>query len=198
LLNRRTFTKVVTAGAASAALVGVSAEPASAASRGLGPLKHVRTDLLDVAYHEAGPADGTVVLLEHGWPYSPCAFVDVVPALVRRGYRVITPYLRGHGATTFLAADTFRSGQQAALGADVIALMDALRIPKAVFAGYDWGGRALCIVAALRPERCIALVSMNSYLVQNLDPAVVTKPVAPSRPRSGTSTTSPPSAAARG
>jgi pimeloyl-ACP methyl ester carboxylesterase len=183
MINRRTFTKVVTAGAATASLGGFSAgealaEDSSKPFRGLGPIKHVHTDLLDVAYYEAGPADGKVVLLGHGWPYSPFAFVDVVPDLVRRGYRVLVPYLRGHGPTRFLSDDTFRSGQQAALGSDVIAFLDALKIPRAIFGGYDWGGRGMCVAAALWPERCAGLVSVNSYLVQNL--ALAKIPLMPS------------------
>ena len=179
MISRRTFGKVVGAGAATASLTGLSTSASASVARGLGQLKKVRTDLLEIAYYEAGPAGGPVVLLGHGWPYSPYAFDEVVPELVRRGYRVLTPFLRGHGQTTFLSADTFRSGQQAALGSDWIAFMDALKIPKAIFAGYDWGGRGLCVAAALWPERCAALVSVNSYLVQNLDPALASNPVAP-------------------
>lgn len=179
MITRRTFGKAVGAGAAVASLTGVPASAAAPASRGLGQLKKVRTDLLEIAYYEAGPATGPVVLLGHGWPYSPYAFDQVVPELVRRGYRVLTPYLRGHGQTVFLSADTFRSGQQAALGSDWIAFMDALKIPRAIFAGYDWGGRGLCVAAALWPEHCAALVSVNSYLVQNLDPKLASNPVAP-------------------
>lgn len=152
---------------------------ATAAAGGLGRLRHVKTDLLEIGYYEAGPANAPVVLLGHGWPYSPFAFVEVVPELVRRGYRVLTPYIRGNGPTIFLSADTFRSGQQAALGSDWIAFMDALEIPKAIFAGYDWGGMGLCVAAALWPERCTALVSVNSYLVQNLDPKLASMPAAP-------------------
>ena len=181
MITRRTFTKAAGAGVAAASLGGVSTASASTqtGSRGLGRLKNVKTDLLDIAYYEAGPAHGPVVLLGHGWPYSPFAFSEVVPELVERGYRVLTPYLRGHGPTRFLSASTFRSGQQAALGSDWIAFMDALRIPRAIFAGYDWGGRGLCVAAALWPERCTALVSVNSYLVQNLDPALAVIPAIP-------------------
>ncbi|GAA3565044.1 alpha/beta hydrolase [Kribbella ginsengisoli] len=179
MISRRTFSKVVGAGAAAAAVVPGIASAAPVAVGGLGRLRHVQTDLLDIAYYESGPAGGPAVLLGHGWPYSPYAFTHVVPELVRAGYRVLTPFLRGHGETTFLSADTFRSGQQAALGSDWIAFMDALQIPKAIFAGYDWGGRGLCVAAALWPERCVALVSVNSYLVQNLDPKLAVIPAAP-------------------
>jgi pimeloyl-ACP methyl ester carboxylesterase len=147
-------------------------------SSGLGPVRHVRTELLDIAYHDVGPRDGKAVLLAHGWPYSPLAFAEVAPELARRGHRVIVPYLRGHGPTRFLSTSTFRSGQQAALGSDVIALMDALKIPHAIFGGYDWGGRGLNVAAALWPSRCIGLVSVNSYLIQNLAAAQLPDPAA--------------------
>jgi pimeloyl-ACP methyl ester carboxylesterase len=139
----------------------------------LAPLHQVKTDLLDIAYYEAGPVDGDVVILLHGWPYDINSYINVAPNLASDGYRVIVPYLRGNGPTTFLYTDTFRSGQQAALGADIIALMDALQIPKAIFAGYDWGGRGACVAAALWPERCSGLVSVNSYLIQDLSVAWV-------------------------
>ncbi len=135
------------------------------------PLQTVQTSILEVAYHEAGPPDGAPVLLLHGFPYDVHSYVDVVPLLASQGQRVIVPYLRGHGPTRFLDPETPRSGQQAALGADVIDLMEALDIPKAVLAGYDWGGRAACVVAALWPERCAGLVSVNDYLVQDIDAA---------------------------
>jgi pimeloyl-ACP methyl ester carboxylesterase len=108
------------------------------------------------------------VLLLHGWPYDIHSYLEVATRLADRGCRVIVPHLRGHGSTRFLAASTPRSGQQAALGADLIALMDALEIPRAVLAGYDWGGRAACVAAALWPERCTGLVSVNSYLIQDI------------------------------
>jgi pimeloyl-ACP methyl ester carboxylesterase len=139
----------------------------------LAPLHQVKTDLLDIAYYEAGPVDGDVVILLHGWPYDINSYINVASNLASDGYRVIVPYLRGNGPTTFLYTDTFRSGQQAALGADIIALMDALQIPKAIFAGYDWGGRGACVAAALWPVRCSGLVSVNSYLIQDLSVAWV-------------------------
>jgi pimeloyl-ACP methyl ester carboxylesterase len=128
-------------------------------------LKHVHAGVLDVAYVEEGPADGRPVLLFHGWPYDIHAFVDVAPILAAAGYRVIIPSLRGYGATRFLSADTPRNGQQAALAADAIALMDALGLRQALVAGFDWGARTACILAALWPERCKALVSVSGYLI---------------------------------
>jgi pimeloyl-ACP methyl ester carboxylesterase len=138
----------------------------------LGPLRHVDTDALDVAFFEAGPVDGPVVLLLHGFPYDIHSFVDVIPPLVAAGHRVVLPYLRGHGPTRFHDPDAPRSGQQAAIGADAIALMDALAIPRAVLAGYDWGGRAACVVGALWPERCVGIVSVNGYLIQDISTAM--------------------------
>jgi pimeloyl-ACP methyl ester carboxylesterase len=132
------------------------------------PVRQVRTDLLDIGYHEAGPEKGRPVILLHGFPYDIHSYVDVAPMLAAQGYRVIVPHLRGHGTTRILDASTPRSGQQAAIGEDVIALMNALDIPEAVLAGYDWGGRAACVVAALRPTRCVGLVSVNSYLIQDI------------------------------
>ncbi len=152
----------------------------------LDPVRSVRTDVLEIAYHEAGPSEGETVLLLHGFPYDIHTYADVIPQLVAAGRRVIVPYLRGHGPTRFLDGATPRSGQQAALGADVIALMDALSIPRAILAGHDWGGRAACIVAALWPERCHGLVSVNGYLIQDIAAAMT--PI--SKPASGTSTTS--------
>jgi pimeloyl-ACP methyl ester carboxylesterase len=134
--------------------------------------------VLDIGYYEAGPGDGAPVLLLHGFPYSIDSYVDVAPLLAARGYRVIVPYVRGHGSTRFLKRATPRSGQQGAIGVDVIAFMDALRLSRAVLAGYDWGGRAACVVAALWPERCAGLVSVNSYLIQDI--ANAAKPLAPS------------------
>jgi pimeloyl-ACP methyl ester carboxylesterase len=129
----------------------------------LTPLEHVEAGVLAVAYHEAGPPDGPPVFLMHGFPYDVHAYADVAPRLAAAGCRVVVPYLRGYGPTRFLDAATPRSGEQAALGADLLALMDALAIPRAVLAGYDWGGRACCVVAALWPQRCRGLVSLNSY-----------------------------------
>jgi len=149
----------------------------AAPSRRLEPLRHVDAGVLNIAYYEEGPADGPVVLLMHGFPYDIHSYVDVVPRLAAAGCRTIVPYLRGYGPTRFLDKATPRSGEQAAMGADLIALMDALSIRRAVFAGYDWGGRAACVAAALSPDRCIGLVSVNSYLIQNIARAMV--PVKP-------------------
>ena len=139
--------------------------------------KHIHTATLDVAYEESGNPSGTPVVLLHGWPYDPRCYDDVVPPLAAAGCRVIVPYLRGFGATRFLSADTPRSGQQAALGSDLRELLDALAIERAVLAGYDWGGRAACVVAALWPERVRGLVTGNGYNIQNIAASV--KPVAP-------------------
>ena len=141
--------------------------------------KHIRTTTLDVAYEESGNPGGAPVLLMHGWPYDPRCYDDVVPPLVAAGCRVIVPYLRGFGATRFLSAETPRSGQQAALGNDLRELLDALGIERATLAGYDWGGRAACIVAALWPERVRGLVTGNGYNIQNIAASV--KPVAPAQ-----------------
>ncbi len=136
-------------------------------------IKKIHAGVLEIAYVESGPADGMPVFLMHGFPYDIHTYAEVTPILARAGCRVIVPYLRGYGPTRFLSASTPRSGEQAALGADLLALMDALAIPKALLAGYDWGGRAACVVAALWPERCAGLVSFNSYNIQNIAQALV-------------------------
>jgi pimeloyl-ACP methyl ester carboxylesterase len=128
-------------------------------------LKQIDAGLLNVGYAEAGPADGRAVILLHGWPYDIHAFVDVAPLLASAGYRVIIPYLRGYGATRFLSNETMRNGQQSVVAVDVVALLDALKIEKAILAGFDWGARTADIVAALWPERCQALVSVSGYLI---------------------------------
>lgn len=140
----------------------------ASSSQRLEPLCHVDAGVLDIAYYEAGPADGPVAILLHGFPYDIHSYVDVAPLLAAQGCRVIAPYLRGYGPTRYLDPATMRSGEQAAIGADLMALMDALKIPRAVFAGYDWGGRAANVGAALWPERCIGLVSVNGYLIQDI------------------------------
>jgi len=141
----------------------------SIANKSFAPLKQIDAGVLNVGYAESGPSDGRPVILLHGWPYDIYSYVDVAPLLAAKGYRVIVPYLRGYGTTRFLSSDTFRNGQQAALAVDVIALMDALKIEKAVVAGFDWGARTGDIVAALWPERFKALVSVSGYLIVNLE-----------------------------
>lgn len=135
-------------------------------------LKRARTGTLEIAYEENGPATGVPVLLMHGFPYDPRCYDEVVPPLVAAGYRAIVPYLRGYGATRFLSPATPRSGQQAALGQDLLDLMDALDLPNAALVGFDWGGRAACIVAALWPQRVRCLVSANGYNIQDIAGAV--------------------------
>ena len=136
-----------------------------AASTSFGPLKQVDAGRLNVGYAEAGPADGRAVILLHGWPYDIHSYADVTPALASVGYRVIVPFVRGYGTTRFLSDGTPRNGQQAALAADVIALMDALEIGNAILAGFDWGARSANVIAAVWPERCKALVSVSGYLI---------------------------------
>ncbi len=138
----------------------------------LEPLRHVRAGVLDIALHQSGPADGPPVFLMHGFPYDIHAYAEVAPLLAAQGCRVHVPYLRGFGGTRFLSDATPRSGEQAALGADLLALLDALVVPQAVLAGYDWGGRAACVVAALWPGRCTGLVSFNSYNIQHIASAM--------------------------
>ncbi|WP_225823959.1 alpha/beta fold hydrolase [Streptomyces naphthomycinicus] len=182
MINRRTFGKAMglgtgaaavslagaqgIAGAAQAAPAasGTSATP-GAAIASFPSLKQVKAGVLNVGYAELGPAHGPVVICLHGWPYDIHSYVDVAPLLAAEGYRVIVPYLRGHGATRFLSSRTFRNGQQSAIALDIIALMDALKIHKAVLAGFDWGSRTGDILAALWPERVKALVSVSGYLV---------------------------------
>jgi len=154
-----------------------AAAPRAPSTKRLEPLRHVDAGVLNIAYYEAGPADGPAVLLMHGFPYDIHSYVDVAPLLAAQGCRVIVPYLRGYGPTQFRDKATPRSGEQAAVGADMMALLDALGIQRAVFAGYDWGGRAASIGAALWPERCIGLVCTNGYMIQDIAHAMV-----PARP----------------
>jgi pimeloyl-ACP methyl ester carboxylesterase len=128
-------------------------------------LKQIEAGVLNVGYAEAGPADGSPVLLLHGWPYDIHSFVDVAPLLASAGYRVIVPYLRGYGTTSFLSSETVRNGQPSAIAVDMIALMDGLKIEKATVAAFDWGARTANIMAALWPERCKAMVSVSGYLI---------------------------------
>ncbi len=169
MIDRRLLIGLISAAAAAPAALSQQAKAAM--------LKRVRTSILEIAYEESGPDTGFPVLLMHGFPYDPRAFDEVVLPLVAAGHRVIVPYLRGYGQTRFLHAETMRSGQQAALGRDLVELMDALHIPSAVLAGFDWGGRAACITAALWPDRVKGLVSANGYNIQDIAASV--KPAAP-------------------
>jgi pimeloyl-ACP methyl ester carboxylesterase len=189
MINRRTFSKAVGlgTGAAAISLSGLQNQASAAASHRTsgGPtptvptitpgthttfrtLKQVKAGVLDIGYAEAGPAHGPVVILLHGWPYDIHSFVDVAPLLADLGYRVIVPYLRGHGSTTFLSRSTPRNAEQSAVALDIIAMMDALKIHKAVLAGFDWGSRTADIIAALWPERVKALVSTSGYVITNV------------------------------
>ncbi len=174
LYDRRRFlgATVLTMAAAELVIVGAAdAQPGKigAIKRGtntsFAPLKQIEAGVLNVGYAEAGPAKGPVVILLHGWPYDIYSFVDVAPALASAGYRVIIPYVRGYGTTRFLSSETFRNGQPSAVALDLIGLMDALKIEKAILAGFDWGARTANIVAALWPERCRAMVSVSGYLI---------------------------------
>jgi len=130
-----------------------------------GSLRQIDAGPLNVGYAEAGPGNGPAVMLLHGWPYDIHSFVDVAPLLASAGYRVVVPYLRGYGTTRFLSSATLRNGQQSALAQDIVDLLDALKIQKAILGGFDWGARTADIVAALWPERCKALVSVSGYLI---------------------------------
>jgi pimeloyl-ACP methyl ester carboxylesterase len=129
------------------------------------PLRRVKTELVEVEYAELGPAAGRPVILLHGWPYDIYAFAEVAPLLAAQGHRVIVPYLRGYGGTRFLSPETRRNGQPTAVALDTVALMDALQIPNAILAGFDWGARSCDIIAALWPDRCTGLVSVSGYLI---------------------------------
>ncbi|MFJ9818440.1 alpha/beta fold hydrolase [Streptomyces sp. NPDC101151] len=197
MIKRRTFNTALSlgTGAAAASTAGLQGLPTASAATGDGAgtrtsptvtpgahtsfasLKQVRAGLLNVGYAEAGPAHGPVVICLHGWPYDIHSFVDVAPLLASEGYRVIVPHLRGHGTTRFLSSRTFRNAQQSAIALDIIALMDALKIDKAVLAGFDWGSRTADIIAALWPQRCKALVSVSGYLITNLEANL--RPLAP-------------------
>jgi pimeloyl-ACP methyl ester carboxylesterase len=178
-LHRRSFLGTAAATVAAAQLLlngSAEAQPSKTKPTGLraikpgtntsfAPLKQIDAGLLNVGYVEAGPSDGPVVILLHGWPYDIHSFVDVTPLLASAGYRVIVPHLRGYGTTRFLSGETFRNGQPSAVAVDIIALMDALKIEKATLAGFDWGARTANIIAALWPERCRAMVSVSGYLI---------------------------------
>jgi pimeloyl-ACP methyl ester carboxylesterase len=157
------FSLLSSANAQSSEIAGTAVRTASNTS--FGSLKQIAAGLLNVGYAEAGPSDGQAVILLHGWPYDIHSFVDVTPLLASHGYRVIVPYLRGYGTTSFLSSETVRNGQQSVVAVDIIALMDALKIHQATIAGFDWGARTADIIAALWPERCRALVSVSGYLI---------------------------------
>lgn len=142
------------------------------------PIKQINAGVLNIGYADLGPVDGPPVVLLHGWPYDIHSFTDVIPHLIKRGFRVLIPSMRGYGTTTFLNASAKRNGQQSAFAVDMIAFMDALNIRKAVVAGFDWGARTACIMAAQFPERCTSLVSVSGYLIGN--PAAGKMPLAPS------------------
>jgi pimeloyl-ACP methyl ester carboxylesterase len=144
-----------------------SPTPTPSRNTSLGPVKQIDAGVLNVGYAESGSVSGPPVILLHGWPYDIHSFVEVAPLLASAGYRVIVPHLRGHGTTRFLSNDAVRNGQPSALALDVVSLMDALKIQKAVLAGFDWGARTAAIVAALWPERCKALVAVSGYLIGN-------------------------------
>jgi pimeloyl-ACP methyl ester carboxylesterase len=181
IYNRRHFLNNVffTFGAAELSMIGLQSEqfinqdfvhtsmskPGS--HKSFDQLKQIDAGVLSVGYAEAGPVNGPAIILLHGWPYDIHSFADVSPLLVSKGYRVIIPYLRGYGTTKFLSDETLRNGQQAALAVDIIDLMDALGIKKAVLAGFDWGARTANIIAALWPDRCKAMVSVSGYLIGN-------------------------------
>ena len=181
VITRREFSRAVGAAVAATSLAAcsppMSAPPASPGRTTFKALKAIDAGVLNVGYAEDGPAGGPVVLLLHGWPYDIHSYVDVAPMLAAEGYRVILPYLRGFGSTRFLSDTTFRNGQQAALALDVIAFMDALKIPKAIIGGFDWGARTADIIAAVWPQRCQALVSVSGYIIVDL--VANQKPLAP-------------------
>ena len=192
-MSRRNFTIAgLSAGAAlltpSALFAGESQLPSNAdalevpavrpgTNTSFASLKQIDAGILNIGYAEAGPADGPVVLLLHGWPYDIYSFVDVAPLLASAGYRVIVPYLRGYGTTRFLSIDAFRNAQQSAVALDIIHLMDALKVKEAIIGGFDWGARTADIIAALWPERCKAVVSVSGYLIGS--PEANKKPLPP-------------------
>lgn len=185
LPSRRRFLSAATTAMATVQLglvVSASAQPRGAqtgqsGTTGFASLRQVDAGLLRVSYAEAGPADGPPVLLLHGWPYDIHSFVEVTPLLAQAGYRVIVPFLRGYGDTRFLSEATKRNGQQSAVALDMIALMDALKIERAVVAGFDWGARTANIMAALWPQRVTAMVSVSGYLIGS--PAANRMPLPP-------------------
>ena len=188
--DRRRFlsTAVMTIASAELGMIGSAAAQSSKAkppsvpaikpgtNTSFGSLKQIDAGVLNVGYAEAGPVNGPPVILLHGWPYDIYSFVDVAPLLGSAGYRVIVPYVRGYGTTRFLSSETFRNGQPSAVALDTIAFMDALKIQKAILAGFDWGARTADIIAALWPERCKALVSVSGYLIGSQESGKVPLP----------------------
>ncbi len=179
--DRRGFIAHALAGSAASVLLPGAARAASPSGAEFGPLKRVRTSLLDVAYAEVGPSNGMPVLLVHGWPYDIHTYADAAQILAAEGYRVLVPYLRGYGATRFLSDATTRNGQQAALAMDALEFLDALGIERAIVGGCDWGARTACILSALHPERVRALVSVSGYLIGSQ--AASAKPLSPEAER---------------
>jgi pimeloyl-ACP methyl ester carboxylesterase len=173
MISRRDFSQMVGLAAAGATMAAYASTPAATAApaghTAFRSYKQVDAGVLNIGYAEDGPADGPPVILLHGWPYDIHSYVDVAPMLAERGFRVIVPYLRGFGSTTFLSDAEVRNGQQAAVATDVIALMDALNIPRAIIGGFDWGARSADVVAALWPDRCRALVAVSGYIIVNLE-----------------------------
>ena len=165
-LDRRQFVGAATMAVAAAQLGAF--RPADAQPSSVGTLKQIDAGVLNIGYAEAGPSDGRVVILLHGWPYDIHSYVEVAPLLASAGYRVIVPYLRGYGTTRFLSAQTVRNAQQSAVALDIIALMDALKIDKAILGGFDWGARTVDVIAALWPERCKGIVAVSGYLITSL------------------------------
>jgi pimeloyl-ACP methyl ester carboxylesterase len=163
--SRRTLIAGAALALATAPFVTRKAHAQAADPKTFGPIRQVQAGVLDVGYVELGPVDGPPVLLLHGWPYDIHSYAEVAPILAAAGHRVLVPHLRGYGTTRFLSSEAMRNGQQAALALDILAFMDALRIPTAVVAGYDWGARTADILAALWPERCKGLVSVSGYLI---------------------------------
>src|SRR5438309_3963544 len=159
--------RLLGAGALAIAATQMSRARAGGTQSSFGPLKQIDGGELNIGYAEAGPANGAPVTLLHGWPYDIHAFVEVAPLLAGSGYRVIVPHLRGYGTTRFRSSEALRNGQPSALAVDVIDLMDALKIRRAMLAGFDWGARSVNIVSALWPERVKATVSVSGYLIGN-------------------------------
>jgi pimeloyl-ACP methyl ester carboxylesterase len=168
--DRRRFLGIAAmAVTASEILISSAVKASIKKDRSFGELKQINAGVLNIGYAEAGPANGTVVILLHGWPYDIHSYEDVTALLAAKGYRVIVPHLRGHGTTRFLSDETLRNGQQAVVALDIIALMDALKIKSAILGGFDWGARTANIIAALWPERCKGMVSVGGYLINNLE-----------------------------